>query len=86
MYSLNAITDYINKNKLEKKLHSSTEQNYVELKKGTLTYKMWVEDSKSIQKRIDIITEKDINKIAVYKQSYSNNEIWKIISKWKNDK
>ncbi|MDD2627890.1 MAG: hypothetical protein PHR25_02450 [Clostridia bacterium] len=86
IYSLNAIADYINKNKLEKKFHLSTEQNYIEFKKGTLTYKMWVEDSKSIQKRIEIIKGKDINKLAVYKQQYSNNEMWKTISNWKKDK
>lgn len=75
IYNLKAIEQYIQKNKLEKKYNKSTKQNYVELSKGSLIYRMWVEDEVSIKNRIDIIKEKDLLGVAIYKMGYENDKI-----------
>ncbi len=75
MYNLSATQDYISKNNLETKYSEITKQNYIELKKGSLVYKMWVEDKISIKNRMDIIKSNNIMGVAIYKLGYENNEI-----------
>lgn len=75
IYNLKTTEQYITKNKLEKKYSEVVKQNYVELKKGSLVYKMWVEDEVSIKNRVRIIQDNNINKLAIYKLGYENNDI-----------
>ena len=75
IYNLSATQDYISKNNLETKYSEITKQNYIELKKGSLVYKMWVEDKISIKNRMDIIKSNNIMGVAIYKLGYENNEI-----------
>lgn len=75
IYNLKSIGEYVTKNKLEKKYSESVKQNYVELKKGSLIYKMWVEDEISIKNRIEIIKDNNLLGIAIYKLGYENDNI-----------
>ena len=71
IYNLKAVQNYIEKNKLE--LKKVNGQNYSELKKGSLIYRMWLEDEFSIKNRLDIIKENKLNGIAIYKLGYEND-------------
>lgn len=73
IYNLKAMQSYLEKNKLEVK--NSNGQNYAELKKGTLTYRLWLEDEMSIKNRLEIIKEKEVRGIAIYKLDYENNNL-----------
>ena len=84
IYSLDAIEDYISRNKLEKTYNNKLGQNYVELKKGSLVYKMWIEDETSIKNRVNAIKQSDVRGIAMYKFGYENKKIVDIINKVKD--
>ncbi len=73
IYNLKAIKDYINKNNLDVKEVSG--QNYVEMKKGSLVYRMWLEDELSISNRLKIIKENNLAGVAIYKLGYENNTL-----------
>ena len=77
IYNLKAIQNYIEKNKLETK--NTNGQNYAELKKGSLTYRLWLEDEYSIKNRLEIIKEKEITGIAIYKLGYENDSLIDIL-------
>lgn len=83
IYNLTAIEEYISKNSLTKKYNENAKQNYVELRKGSLTYKLWVEDEVSIKNRIQIIQDNNINKVAVYKLGYQNDSIMNMVNELK---
>lgn len=71
IYNLKAIEDYIKKNNLDVKEVNG--QNYVELKKGSLVYRMWIEDELSIKNRLNIIKDNKLAGVAIYKLGYENN-------------
>lgn len=80
IYSLKAIEDYILKNNLTKKHIEGLGQNYVELKKGSLVYKMWVEDETSIKNRMKIIKNSKLKGVAIYKLGYENSSIYNLVN------
>lgn len=77
IYNLKAIQNYIEKNKLE--LKQINGQNYAELKKGNLIYRMWLEDEFSINNRLNVIKENNLKGIAIYKLGYENDDLIKIL-------
>lgn len=77
VYNLKAIEDYIKNNKLE--LKQINGQNYVELKKGSLTYRMWAEDEFSIKNRLKTINQKELLGICIYKLGYENESLINVL-------
>ena len=77
IYNLKAIKDYISKNELDVKEVNG--QNYVEMNKGSLVYRMWLEDELSIKNRINLIKENNLAGIAIYKLGYENNTLIDIL-------
>lgn len=69
MYN-SAMQDYIEKNNLTPVLNEQTGQMYTEYTKGSLTYKMWLEDEYSINKKISIAKENNLAGVVLYKKGY----------------
>lgn len=69
MYS-SALQSYIAKNNLTAVLNEQSGQMYVEHTKGSLTYKMWLEDEYSINKKVNIAKENNLAGICLYKKGY----------------
>lgn len=74
MYN-SAIKDYIEKNNLTPVLNEQTGQMYVEHTKGSLTYKMWLEDEYSINKKISIAKENNLAGVVLYKKGYEAKDL-----------
>lgn len=71
IYNLSATQSYIKNNNLE--LKKVNGQNYTYMEKGSLKYKMWLEDEFSIENRVKIIKENKLHGIAIYKLGYEND-------------
>lgn len=69
MYS-SALADYIAKNNLTPILDDASGQMYVEQTKGSLTYKMWMEDEYSINQKTNIAKENLLGGVSLYKKGY----------------
>lgn len=68
-------------NNVEKKWDEDLKQYYVEYKKNGSTYKMWIEDEKSIEAKLDLINEYKLAGAAFWEKDMESNKIWDIISK-----
>lgn len=77
IYSMNAVSEYIKENKIQTIYDSISGQNMINYTKGTITYKMWIEDSTSILAKTNIA--KELAGIAIYKSGYENKSIYSII-------
>ena len=73
IYSMKAMQDYIEKNSLNQKEING--QNYVELKTGSLIYRMWLEDDISLKNRLEIVKKNNLKGIAIYKLGYENDNL-----------
>lgn len=75
IYSISAINSFVKSNNTKISVDKNTLQNYVEIKKGVVTYKMWLEDEEEIKRKISLVKDLDLNGISLYKSSYLNDDI-----------
>lgn len=75
IYSISAINSFVKSNNAKISVDKNTLQNYVEIKKGVVTYKMWLEDEEEIKRKISLVKDLDLNGISLYKSIYLNDDI-----------
>lgn len=59
---------------------SASGQNYVELVDGNITYKIWLEDSVALEKRINIMKKYRLAGIATWRRGFESEDYWGLIS------
>lgn len=55
-------------------------QNYTEYEKDNMTYKVWIEDTKSITEKLSLISDYNLAGGAYWEKDRETDDIWKIIS------
>lgn len=55
------------------------QQYYVEYKKGGAIYKIWVEDEKSIEAKLDLVSKYNLGGAAYWEYDRATNSIWNLI-------
>lgn len=53
-------------------------QNYVEYKEGNNTKKIWIEDNKSLQAKLELISKYQLGGVASWEKGMETEEVWKI--------
>jgi len=76
--ALKLITD----NALSAEWDDALGYNYVEYNKDNVTYKMWLEDEKSIEEKMKLIYEADVAGVASWKLGLEKSSIWNIIERY----
>lgn len=59
-------------------------QNYVEYAEKEVTYKMWVEDEKSIEEKLKVMKEHGLAGVSAWKLGLEKSSVWDIILKYVN--
>ena len=57
-----------------------TGQNYGQVTEGNKTYRVWLEDEQSIQKRLDLVKQYDIAGTGAWKRGLETEQIWTILN------
>ena len=78
-YNINAIESYLLENNLEIKFDEESGQNYAQMKKGSLIYKMWLEDGTSMKNKLKFTKDNNLKGIALYKIGYDNQNVWDLV-------
>lgn len=65
---------------VNKKWDENLKQYYVEYKKNGATYKMWVEDEKSIEAKLDLVNQYHLAGAAFWEKDMEPNSIWNLVS------
>ncbi|MEG1008573.1 MAG: glycosyl hydrolase family 18 protein [Clostridia bacterium] len=78
-YTMKEQNKYISDNKLKPSYDDKAMQNYVEYTKGSVTYKMWLEDATSIKNRIDVINKYKLAGIATWRKGFETSDVWDVI-------
>lgn len=66
--SMKALEEYIEKNKLSSNLDEVSRQNYIEFVKGTLKYKIWLEDTYSVKQKIKLAKNFGLAGVSLFKK------------------
>jgi spore germination protein YaaH len=75
-YGMKPAQDMINRWEATPVLDENSGQNYVEVERNSTVYKVWIEDSMSIQKRIDLISQYDLAGYGAWKLGLETPNIW----------
>ena len=69
------LPDNVNKNWDE-----NLKQHYVEYKQNGATYKMWIEDEKSIEAKLDFVSQYQLGGAAFWRKDMEPNSVWDLVS------
>ncbi|MCI9017071.1 MAG: hypothetical protein HFJ53_07930 [Clostridia bacterium] len=84
----------VNMNKIEEKLpkdvqkvwDENTKQYYIEYEEKAITYRMWIEDERSIQEKLNLINKYNLSGGAFWEKDRETSNIWKITKETLNIK
>lgn len=65
---------------IQKKWDEELKQNYVEYTDGSATYKMWIEDEKSIAEKIGLAKKYDLAGIAFWEKDREYDGFWQFVA------
>ncbi len=66
-------------NNVEKQWDDNLKQYYVEYKSGKSTKKMWIEDGKSIEAKVSLVTKYNLGGTSCWEKDRETSNIWTII-------
>lgn len=79
VYSMKNSQDFIASNNLTKIWDEEAGQNYVEVSKKGKIYKLWIEDSTSIEKRAEIVKKYGLAGITAWQKGFETQDIWQVL-------
>ena len=82
--SMESAWSYMTENGAEPTWDEKTGQYYAEFKKDGILYRCWLEDDKSIEKRMKAVSEENIAGVAAWRLGFEKPSVWNIIIKYVN--
>ncbi len=82
--TLNNTADFINRMGVTPAWDETTCQNYAEWTDGALTYQIWLEDLESIKVKLNVMRNKEIGGVAVWRLGYGTSEVWELLNAYTN--
>lgn len=70
---------------VERVWNEDLKQYYVEYKNGGTTYKMWIEDEKSIKEKFALMKEYNLAGAAYWQKDFESSNIWNIVEEQINN-
>ena len=64
---------------MKKEWNSTAGQNYAEKETDSALYQIWLEDKKSIETKLDLMKEKNLAGVAVWRLGLETNDVWDVI-------
>lgn len=77
--SMNAQEKVLHELGASPKWDEDTKQNYVQAVKDGITYKMWMEDEKSISEKLNLIKEYDLAGYSAWKLGLEDEKVWEVL-------
>lgn len=80
VYSMQDCQDFISDNNLTPVWDEDAGQNYAQVQKGDLTYKLWCEDNDSMKKRVELVNKYNLAGISAWQKGLEIDGTWKVIN------
>lgn len=77
--SIRAVDKAIPSN-VEKKWNENLKQYYVEYNQNGSTYKMWIEDEKSIEEKLNLVNKYKLGGVSFWEKNMDTDKIWDLVS------
>ena len=80
IYNMTTANLYLEKNNIQTTLDNVSGQNHINYTKGITTYKMWLEDEYSVNKKAELANKYNLAGVSVYKSGMELKSIYNSIS------
>jgi spore germination protein YaaH len=81
-YGMNAVNKLIASNNAEKQWMESSGQYFAEYEKGGILYRIWIEDSASLEKKLQLLDEYDLAGASFWKLGLETSDVWDTIAEY----
>lgn len=81
-YGMNGAENVLKQNGAMAKWDDTTCQYYSEFKSGKATYKIWLEEEKSLEEKLKAVAEQKIGGVAFWKLGFERAEAWDTVNKY----
>lgn len=78
--SMDKASQWIKEQQAEIRIDQEAGQHYVEHKEGKITRRMWLEDSFSLEKRVELQKKYRLAGLAAWRRGFENDQTWDFIS------
>ncbi len=79
VYTMKNCEEFLDKYNVTPTFDENSGQNYAEYKTGSITYKLWLEDSTSVKNRIDVINKYNLAGVAGWRKGLETDNVWNVI-------
>ncbi len=79
VYTMQDCATFVKENNLTPVWDEDAGQNYVQITKGDVTYKLWIEDENSIKKRVETVNKYNLAGITGWRKGFETSNIWSVI-------
>ncbi len=78
---LQTAINFVNNHDFTFEFDAQAGQNYGEATDGNILYQIWMEDTVSLENRLDLVYDFDLAGVAVWALDYGTPEMWEVIEK-----
>ena len=79
--SMNEVVSIIASKGLNPIWDKDSQQNYVEYEENGSTYKIWIEDANSLEKKVSLVNKYNLAGVGSWRLGFETQNIWDVISK-----
>lgn len=79
VYTMQDCIDFMEEYGLTSSFDEESGQNYVEYQKGSITYKLWIEDETSVKERVNLVNKYNLAGISGWRKGLETEGIWNVI-------
>lgn len=79
--SMNEVANIIASKGLNPIWDKDSQQNYVEYEENGSTYKIWIEDANSLEKKVSLVNKYNLAGVGSWRLGFETQNIWDVISK-----
>lgn len=79
--SMNEVVNIIASKGLNPIWDKDSQQNYVEYEENGSTYKIWIEDANSLEKKVSLVNKYNLAGVGSWRLGFETQNIWDVISK-----
>ncbi len=79
---MNEVSDYLSKTKASVEWDEDLGQNYAEYVKDGKKHMLWIEDERSLEKKLDVMKEFDLAGAAFWRLGYETEDAWTVIGRY----
>ena len=84
VYGMSSAANFLKERGIEPVWDSESGQDYATWEDGNVTYKIWLENSKSMEERLKLVNQYSLAGASFWKLGFQSNDIWDTVIKYIN--